>query len=290
MMAVFVAQVTTLPAATNVPAESSFSSDLMLYPAWWWLAAIAALAVGLWRRERAIVLVGGWWALVLLAANPKWVGLPGDGVLTDFTVLIAMYIPAALLIGSAVAGWLREAPRWGALACAVIIALGLWGARNRLPEIRPDRYGLATWADIRAAAWITMHTPQEARFLVSSLFAYSDRLVAGSDGGWWLPLLARRAINLPPLNYALERGDQPDYRVWVNTLPSAIREKGVTDAVVLQLLAERQITYVYIGQKRGRVNYGGPEMLAPEVLLASHNYRPVYHQDRVWIFEVVQNP
>jgi hypothetical protein len=290
MMAVLAAQVTTLPSAINVPAESNFSTDLLLYPPWWWLAAVGALAVGLWRRERAIVLVGAWWGLILLAANPHWLGLPGDGVLTDFTVLIAIYIPAALMIGSATAGWLEAGPRRGALGLAVIIAVGLWGARSRLTEIRPDRYGLATWADIRAAAWIKANTPEQARFLINSLFAYSDHLVAGSDGGWWLPLLAMRKTNLPPLNYALEQGAQPDYRVWVNTLPNAIRDRGVTDAVVLNLLAERQIGYVYIGQKRGRVNYGGPDVLAPDTLLASRNFRPVYHEDRVWIFEVVQYP
>jgi hypothetical protein len=290
MMTVLVAQVTTPPSAISAPAESNFATDLLLYPAWWWLMTILALAVGLWRRNRAVLLVAVWWALILLAANPKWVGLPGDGVLTDFTVLIAMYLPAAILVGSAVAGWIGPVPRWGAAACVVILGLGLWGARSRLTEIRTDRYALATWADVRAADWIKTNLPLEARFLVNSLFAYGDRLVAGSDGGWWLPLLARRSTNLPPLNYSLERGDQPDYRVWVNAVPEAIRANGVADAAVLQLLAEREITHVYVGQKQGRVNYGGPDDLAPQVLLASPNFRPVYHEDRVWIFEVVQNP
>jgi hypothetical protein len=78
--------------------------------------------------------------------------------------------------------------------------------------------------------------------------------------------------------------------LWVNALPAAIRDKGETVAGVLQVLAERQIGYVYIGQKRGRVNNGGPEYLAPEILLANDHFRAVYHEDRVWIFEVVQSP
>jgi hypothetical protein len=43
---------------------------------------------------------------------------------------------------------------------------------------------------------------------------------------------------------------------------------------------------VYLGQRQGRVNYSGPEILAPEELLSSPHYRLAYHQDRVWIFEI----
>jgi len=41
-----------------------------------------------------------------------------------------------------------------------------------------------------------------------------------------------------------------------------------------------------VGQRQGWVNYGGPYVLEPEQLLASPNYRLVYHQDRVWVFEL----
>jgi hypothetical protein len=54
------------------------------------------------------------------------------------------------------------------------------------------------------------------------------------------------------------------------------------------MLRERGVTHVYIGQRQGRLNYDGPGILEPRQLLASPHFRPVYHEDRVWVFEVVR--
>jgi len=145
---------------------------------------------------------------------------------------------------------------------------------------------LATRPDIRAAEWIQENTPQDARFLVNSFFAYGDTVIVGSDGGWWLPLLSQRQTTLPPLTYGSEGGPHPDYIQWINALTTEIQNKGIAHPDVLALLRARGITYVYIGQRQGRVNYGGPYVLDPKQLLASPNFRLVYHQDRVWVFEV----
>ena len=167
-----------------------------------------------------------------------------------------------------------------------MLVTGLWGARQRLSDLQIVSFALATRPDIRAADWIQENTPQDARFLVNSFFAYNDTSIVGSDGGWWLPLLAQRQITLPPLNYGSERGPHPDYGVWINALTTEIQNKGITHPDVLALLHAREITYVYIGQRQGRVNYGGPYVLESAQLLASPNFRLVYHQDRVWVFEV----
>jgi hypothetical protein len=63
---------------------------------------------------------------------------------------------------------------------------------------------------------------------------------------------------------------------------------GVDAPAVLDLLDDEGVTHVYIGQQQGRVNYSGPHILDPETLLKSPDYRLVYHQDRVWIFELVR--
>jgi len=147
-------------------------------------------------------------------------------------------------------------------------------------------HALVTRPDIRAAEWIQENTPQDARFLVNSFFAYDDTVIVGSDGGWWLPLLAQRQTTLPPLTYGSEGGPRPDYVQWINALTTEIQNKGIAHPDVLALLRERGVTHVYIGQRQGRVNYGGPYVLEPGQLLASPNFRLVYHQDRVWVFEV----
>lgn len=106
----------------------------------------------------------------------------------------------------------------------------------------------------------------------------------GSDGGWWLPFKARRAVTVPPINYSLETGPDPNFRQRVNEITSAILEKGINDPEVLNLLDERGVTHIYLGQQQGSVNYAGPPIQA-EQLLAMSSYTPIYHEDRVWIFE-----
>jgi hypothetical protein len=165
---------------------------------------------------------------------------------------------------------------------------GVVGARQRLSDIQPQQYSLVTWPDERAADWIIRHTPADARFLVNAFLAYNNSLVVGSDAGWWLPVLARRATMLPPINYGFELSGRPDNRQWVNALPAAIQSQGIADGAVAQLLADRGITYVYLGQLRGGVNNPGSPVLDAGTLLATPGFRLVYHQDRVFIFQIAR--
>jgi hypothetical protein len=174
------------------------------------------------------------------------------------------------------------------LALVALAALALWGAGQRLGDLTVAQQALVTRPDLRAADWIRANTPQDARFLVNSFFAYGGASVVGSDGGWWLPLTAGRQTTQPPLLYGTERGPRPDYRLWVNALPTALQQKRVDDPEVLAMLRERGITHIYVGQRQGRVNYSGPVALEPQQLLDSPHFRPIYHQDRVWVFEIVQ--
>jgi hypothetical protein len=283
--------ITTPPASTPEyvlqynaigPLENYLSPSL-------WMLALAGLLWGLWRRPRATLLITIWWFVITLSANPAWFGAPGTGIISNFAVFIAIYIPASILIG-VLLGEISSllAPRLTpAVMVLCAIALGLWGAGQRLREINPHQYALVTRPDIRAAEWIREHTDRNARFLVNSFFAYGGTLVVGSDGGWWLPLLAHRRTTLPPLAYASEEGPIPGYIDYVNLLTRVLMETGVDDETFLEMLSERGVTHVYIGQKQGRVNYAGPRMLDPGRLLAHPAFQLRYHEDRVWIFEVM---
>lgn len=292
IMLIFSTQLSTPAAATlGWIQEYNAVGDVFSYvPAYLWLLLPPSIAWGLWRRVKGVAIFTLWWLLVFLAANPRWLQLPGEGVLTNFTVFIAAYIPAGVLLG-AVVGWLVGGWRRAvalALLSVTIGVLGLWGARLRLSDIHIAQSALATKPDERAAAWIRQNTTPNATFLVNAFFAYGGSSVVGSDGGWWLPLLARRRTLLPPLNYASEQGPRPDYREWINALPFEIQTKGITNPEVVGLLHERGITHIYIGQRQGQVNAPNPAMLQVDQLLSSPDFRPIYHQDRVWVFEVAQ--
>lgn len=298
---------TPVSQATEFAQEYNSIGNLFTYlPAWLWIVLLPIIAWGLWRKEISVALISLWWFLMILAANPEWLNLPGMGALSNFAVFIAAYIPAGILFGAAV-GWFFEAvqgetaPRLNAAAkfplstlsllsialAAVILTAGLLGARQRRNDVEPTNFSLATRPDLRAFSWIDANIPENAGFLVNSFFAYGGTVVVGSDGGWWLPLLAGHKTNLPPITYGSESDPWPGYKDWVHSMTSEVLEKGIDDPQVLSMLNERDLQYIYVGQLQGSVNNPGPFPLAPETLLASQYFQPIYHQDRVWIFKMV---
>ncbi len=272
--------------------EYNSLGDLSFYlPTVWWLLLPVAVAVGLWQRRRETLLMSLWWFLLLIVTNPAWLKLPGSGVITNHALFMAAYILAAVLIGDLLGQlMIHLGTRWwsAALATLLILGVGAAGARARMGDIQMSQYTLVTRPDLKAMKWIEQNTRTDARFLVNSFFAYSGTAIVGSDGGWWLPVLAKRANTVPPLTYGTEKEPWPGYRKWVNQLTQQLQGADMAAPATLSLLRERGITHVYIGQQQGRVNYSGPDVLKPESLLASPYFHLIYHQDRVWVFEVVQ--
>ncbi len=277
------------PSDVAGPAATDPITNLTQYlPLSLWLLLPLIIAWGLWRRERGAALVILWWFLALLEVNSEWLGIRGGGAITNFALFIAMYIPAGILVGLAVSwaiGSLKRIISWPVLC--VVGLLALWGAWQRLGDVQIARGALATRPDLRAATWIQHNTPDDARFLVNSFFAYNGTAVVGSDGGWWLPLLAHRQTTLPPLTYTAEQGPFPDYRNWVNALTAELQRQDIDAPDIQRLLHERGITHVYIGQRQGTVNYAGMHTINPEHVLASPHFRLIYHEDRVWIFALL---
>jgi hypothetical protein len=259
-----------------------------------WILSALSLLWGFWRRQKEVAIFALWWLLILLAANPGWLHLSGSGTLSNFAIFIAMYIFAGVVIGAAI-GWLSEEGRFksfrwsNALVAVALLASSIYFGRQRLSDILPAQFSLAASPDVRAEQWIQENIPENATFLVNSFFAYGGSVIVGSDGGWWLPLLAHRAVTTPPLNYGTEAGPTPDYIKQVNALWSTIQQDGVTSQGAIAALEKHGVQYVYIGQQNGRVNYTGPVVLDPEAMIASGHFKTVYHQDRVWILELDTN-
>jgi hypothetical protein len=304
-MRIFSHQLTT-PASqmTNFNQQYNAIGSLSTYlPTLIWILLLLAIAWGLLRRERDALVVTLWWGLLLLTANPQWLRLPGAGALTSFAVFIAAYIPAGILIGAA-AGWtIHDLPggklslqfssvslqRFNRVVSALLVGMVVFAsavfARSQLHLVDPTQFSLATRPDMRAFQWIEENTPQQAGFLVNSFFAYGGSLIAGSDGGWWIPLLTQRNSTQPPLNYGVEHGPIPDYRVWINKLPWRMLNQGLDSPETITILKERNIDYIYIGQQQGKVGTTEP-LLDLGILQNDPNFEQVYHQDRVWIFKV----
>jgi hypothetical protein len=158
----------------------------------------------------------------------------------------------------------------------------------RLWDVQPNLYGLVTRPDINAYQWIEENTSTDSKFLVNSFFAFNNTVIVGSDGGWWLPLLGSRMTNTPPINYDFEAGPTDDFQEVTNLLVLEVQQKGLNDPAVIEMLQERGIEYVYVGQKQGSVNSPKP-LIQIEQLVGSPYYQLLYHQDRVWIYKLQAN-
>jgi hypothetical protein len=309
---IFETQITT---AASEPSHASQAVNSIgniagYLPVYVWILVIISIIWGIWQRNKKSNIFSLWWIMILLAANPNWLRLPGTGILTNFAVFIAAYIPASVIIASGATGVLSKVkiihserqidrPRdedgrdkqkyliWSGLISITLIVISLLYVRPRIRAVQPTAHTLLTRPDMRAGSWIDQNLPSDAKFLVNSFFAYGDTLVVGSDGGWWLPLLTNRDTSQPPLTYGSEQGIIPDYVTYTNNLVALIQEKGLNHPDVLTELREREYTHIYIGQQQGQVNATSPSMLNPNELLNEPFYKLIYNEDRVWIFEII---
>ena len=176
---------------------------------------------------------------------------------------------------------------WSTLLLISLVFLGAWFTRPRIRDVKPGEFALLTRPDLRAVEWIKENLPGEANFLVNSFFAYGGTLVVGSDGGWWLPLLTEHDSSQPPLTYGSETGIRPDYVEFINSLVTLIEENGLDDPGVLSELDQRGIRYIFIGQQQGQVNANSVPLLDVNFLINDPNFSEVYHEDRVWIFKLI---
>ena len=269
---------------------------------WRWRRGLLAA----WRRDWRTALFGLWALLLLLCVVPLVLALPGTGAIDSLTAFIALYLAAAPLAGrapAAVQGWLAGllAPRaravWtgGALALALTGAVALGVPRQRAVVLGTTQ--MVTWADMVAIGWVRDNTPPDARFLVNSFPAYGGSLIAGTDAGWWLPLLAGRQVTVPPITYGSEQGQAPGYRGQVNRLAAKLRGRPLADArpvrvdltgdAALELLRQEHIRYVYIGA-RSYPAASEADSIDVEALRASPAFRRVYARNGVEIYQFVE--
>jgi hypothetical protein len=253
--------------------------DWQFLPFWSAGLSLAGIVWAFVRRQQAVP-IAFWVAILLLIANLPALGMPDLGLFNNFAVLIALYMPAALLAGTLAGDLLAlGAARWRlvpTLGVVSILILGLAGAGQQATGL--DRsYQLVTQADEQAMTWIGENTPADAKFLVNSFFAFGDYAIVGSDAGWWIPLLTGRGNTVPPATYTMERANPADYREEVNALAHRVEEGSLDDPATVRYLQARGISYVYVGQ------VGGP-LLDPDLLRRSPFCSLVYDRDGVSIF------
>jgi hypothetical protein len=249
-------------------------------PMWLWVLFALCILWGLWSRRKEILGVILWFFCLWFVSHLDTFGLPGSGIITSFAVLIFAYLPVSIIVVVAFTAVIqkmkvRDPLRTISLFVICLVGLIIW-LKATVNTVQANIFALVTKPDIRAAEWIRANTDS------------SDSVIVGTDAGWWLPLSAGRMNSTPPLNYSSESEADPSYRVWVSNLARFSIKIGLTDPDIFPILKEYGITHIYIGQLQGQVNPSSYNLtIDPEVLLGDKHYLPIYHQDRVWIFEII---
>ncbi len=282
-----VADVVTDPNTAQTLSQAYLYRDFSQWMPWS-LVGLALLGAGLaLGQRRAMNLVTAWTALLFLLANPHWIGLAGTGLVDNFTVILGLYMPASMLIGylggEGIEWATRRLPGAQAVAVALLLVVGAAGVIDQATVLDPESQ-IMTSEDEAAMAWIRENTPVDARFLVNGLLAFSDQFVAGSDGGWWIPLLTGRGNTIPPLSYASEGAVDPYYVQNVRNLFRAVADADLGNPATVAWLQEQGISHVYVGAQAGQVNDPDDPLLDLDTLQSSPYYRVLYSENDVWIF------
>jgi hypothetical protein len=249
-----------------------------------WLLGLAlvGLVVGLARRDRPALVILLWSGLAYVVANPDRFHLPFQVFLDNPSIAIVAFLPIVIACGYLAdwvvtsAGW----PRWPSSARLVggilAVALALSQIGSLLTVVNPCCL-IARSADLAALAWVRENTPPDARFLIDG-YRWQPQIWAGTDAGYWLPVLAQRATNLPPPFYAT---GPSSVVVPVDALAEELDRSAGDPAAVARVAARAGAHYVFVGAR------GGP--LDPGRLVASGQFRAVFAEGGAWVLEVTGN-
>ncbi|HEV8636597.1 MAG TPA: hypothetical protein VG370_20445 [Chloroflexota bacterium] len=221
------------------------------------LAAAAAVGglVGGGRGARVALL---WLALALAAANPGWLGLPGSYLVSNGSLVISLWLPAAGLVGGLV-GWIGAALRdrlggvGGRLAtlvaapAALVAAIGLAGPT--LTALNPSTV-LATAADRRALEAAARVLPADA-VVATNVREWQLGTYMGADGGYWIGVVTPGRAIAPPILYGLG----PPERAAATSERLARWAAASTDAGELAgRMRDSGVEWLFVGERGGPID------------------------------------
>ncbi|MFQ5592601.1 MAG: glycosyltransferase family 39 protein [Anaerolineae bacterium] len=296
--------------------------DLFAYvPPWLIALAVAGALWSGWQRRPLAIVTNLWTALLILITNPNLIGLPGAGVVNNFMLQIALYLPLSMLASAGVGDLIErivgtqeniegrgmttkacpEVPpeAWSGpgrdegpgrrivttnvrqIIVATLIIVAALAGARWRLMDLDYRYRLVTPADMEAMQWIRDNTPADAKFLVNSLTAFGGHTIVGDDAGWWIPYFTGRRTMVPPATYGMETSDILNYPGQVEAFYRNITTHPLDSPRAADVLRAQGITHIYIGA-------AGNGLLDPAILRQSPFYYPVYDRDGAMIFQVTQ--
>jgi hypothetical protein len=249
---------------------------------------VSIIGVIVWHRQRPQrratvpyqpwLLMWGWVGLVALVLQLEKLGLPTLRISHINGWVMTLFLPFCLA-GGGLWAWLTGSVTHRRylfhLTAVLVLAAGIWGTQGITHVVNPATI-LATPGDRAALAWIAQNISEDAVFAVN-VWPWQSNTYAGSDGGYWIPVLTDRASLLPPLLYGSVL--PPETTAQMNNLFLQISQAETLDDPALRArLAEAGVTHLYLGARRHTLQASALEGRAFAQLL--------YAQDDVSIYAI----
>ena len=275
-----------LPTATAGVAQSFYEfplSSVSYLVARLWLIVLASLGIviGLLRRNKLVIACILWITALYLLGKTYMLGLPFLNITNLGAVLVMLYLPIGLIVGSAAEEslnliGLRRRGRTVRIIAALALTAGFVASHVRVRDIESSRY-FVTPKDVTAMGWIRENTPPDARFAVNTYF-WLPTLPHGTDAGYWIPYFTGRQTTVGVMLLSMGSREYVDSFV---ERSRAVEQLEVDNTSLTELQA-LGVDYVYVGQ---RGDFSGPGLNA-EQLSQAEDVRLVYQNADVSIFQI----
>jgi hypothetical protein len=255
------------------------------YPVWLLiLGAIGWFVSGIRKNWETVLLPLGLVILQLYYLG-QLSTLPFAYFTDPFSILLFFYIPLTLLssqIITLIKFDLNRKLGWAVAVICLLFTIGFAWERRTITD--SHTHALVTDPDLRAYEWIKTNIPDDSLFLIEGA---QGRTIVGSDGGWWLPILAERQNTIPPQYAFNEVPISSNYNNWVNEIYQTLLKINIGSKEGFNYLCDWGISHIYIGQKQGSVGDSGTQPLFTIEQLRNETYfELLYQEDMVRIYKI----
>jgi hypothetical protein len=256
----------------------------LVAPVWLLIVGATAVVFGLLQRHWLTVVTLIWVVGLLILGNLYLLNISILSVTNLGAILIMLYLPLGLLIGSGIEvlrSWLPSTHReWivrGALAFLLLASVPAAYARATTVELYRH---FVTPADLEAMRWIDDNVPDDALFAINT-YLWLPTFAHGTDAGYWIPYFTGNHIVTSSM---LSDGLTPEYAqtVWQRT---QAMEALKTDLNAVEDLYDLGVTHIYIGARGNFADAG----LQKDFLLTSPQVELLFANENTAVLRIKRN-
>jgi len=240
---------------------------------------VPAIVMNYFRKERIANWLLIWWGSMIFLSLSFRETLTYN--IDPITIISSLYVPIGLLVGIGFVDFNRASEITRLSSFYIIVVISLMLMFVRLEKTVPIS-GYVTQEDLIASRWVKNHTQPDSCFMINTYnFDFSPNFIIGSDGGWWLSVLAQRCVVAYPMTTSVERFSRPNA---LNKIVALHNLNGdISNRAALEIMRKYNIKYVYTSN----IKKIGGSYIDPFKLKKSPFFKLIYKNRSVYVFKVL---